>query len=290
MKTCGVCGAGFEAEGWRCPVCGQQPGVIGGFPALAPEVALDGEGFQSAYFPELAKLEERHFWFRARNELILWAMQRKVPRFDRFLEIGCGTGYVISAIARRYPEAHFTGSELLSGGLPFAAQRIPAAELVQMDARQPPFSDHFDVVGAFDVLEHIDDDRGVLRSINRTLKPGGHLLLTVPQHPWLWSYLDEYACHVRRYTASDLRDKLREAGFNISLETSFVSLLLPALWLSRKLYAIDSNRREDPLLELRIGRVANAVLEGVMTLERAAIYAGLRVPAGGSLLIVAQRT
>ena len=71
-----------------------------------------------------------------------------------------------------------------------------------MDARNIPFRDEFDVIGAFDVLEHIDEDVAVIDEVRKALRPGGGFLMSVPQHPALWSQQDERAFHVRRYTAA----------------------------------------------------------------------------------------
>jgi SAM-dependent methyltransferase len=167
-------------------------------------------------------------------------------------------------------------------------RRVPKAELLQMDARRIPFVGHFDLVGAFDVLEHVDEAEEGLGEIHRALRPGGGLVLTVPQHAWLWSRQDELACHVRRYAASDLEQKLVRAGFETLFRTSFVSLLLPLMWLSRRLR--DAAGDEDASSELRTGKVADAVLGAVMGVERAMIRSGLRLPVGGSLLLVARKT
>lgn len=239
-------------------------------------------------FAELAALEENNFWFRARNRLIVWALQRYAPAFSDFLEVGCGTGYVLQGVAAAFPQAHVCGTEAQTEGLQFAAGRVPAATFLQMDARQMPFDTEFDVIGAFDVIEHIGEDETVLAQMHRALRPGGHLLLTVPQHPFLWSEYDVRAHHVRRYTGSELRTKLARAGFGVVKMTSFVSILLPLMMLSRMTRSTESPDY-DPLAELRIGRVTNTVLELALDAERVLIRAGLSLPFGGSLLAVARR-
>ena len=148
---------------------------------------------------------------------------------------------------------------------------------------------HFDVVGAFDVLEHIVEDQPVLAQIHQALRPGGGLVLAVPQHPWLWSRQDESACHVRRYTAAELRRKVVAAGFSPLYETSFVSLLLPVMMLSR-LHKHHAAAGNDPMSELRVNGFANLLLIAVMTVERNLMRMGLRFPAGGSLLLVARKS
>lgn len=288
MKVCPTCAHIFDAvDDWCCPNCSYLPPCIQGFPALAPELALGGGGFRPEHFQELAQLEMGNFWFQARNQVIIWALQRYFPNMCRFMEIGCGTGFVLSGVAAAFETTKLTGSEIFSAGLPHAAARLPQVELLQMDARTIPYVEHFDVVGIFDVLEHIAEDEQVLREIHKALHPSGGLILTVPQHPWLWSYQDEYACHVRRYTRCELKSKVAAAGFTTLYDTSFVSLLLPMMWLSRRRYSVRSDN--DPLSELRISRLANLTLGMFMTLERRLIQLGLRFPAGGSLLLVARK-
>jgi SAM-dependent methyltransferase len=292
MRICPACGSGRCDDDWRCADCGNEPARVGGVPAFAPELAAENAGFRADYFAELAAVEGRSFWFHARNELIVWALRRYVPAFRDFLEIGCGTGFVLSGIHAAYPAAALSGSEIFQAGLEFAASRVPSADIYQMDARHIPFRDHFDAIGAFDVIEHIEDDRAVLAEAARALRPGGALLLTVPQHPALWSPQDEHAYHVRRYTSTDLRRKVEAAGFEIARMTSFVSLLLPLLFASRvRLRARRPAAGEafDAIDAVRAPGRLNGALGAVMAVERAAIRAGLSFPAGGSLLLVARR-
>jgi SAM-dependent methyltransferase len=264
--------------------------MIDGFRSFAPALASENEGFREEYFAELAALEPSSFWFRARNELILWALGRYFPEARRIMEIGSGTGFVLSGIRSAFPAAELHGSEIFSAGLAFAAQRVPSATLYQMDARHIPFRGHFDVIGAFDVLEHIEDDSSVLEEIARAIVPGGGFIASVPQHPALWSLQDDHAFHVRRYTARELRRKLAAAGFEVVRMTSFVSLLLPMLFLSRARMPRDQpGAAVDAMGDLRQPRAVNLILSAVMRLERSLIRAGVSFPAGGSLLIVCSK-
>ena len=246
-------------------------------------------GFKAHYFQELAALEASNFWFRARNQLLLWAMRHYTPHLQGFLEIGCGTGFVLSAVAQQFPTAQLAGSEYLAEGLVYARQRVPNAELSQMDARHIPYQSHWDAIGAFDVLEHIAEDELVLCEIAKALKPGGVVFITVPQHRWLWSTVDEYACHVRRYDAAELHQKVRAAGFDILRSTSFVSVLLPAMYASRLLKNKQVDAKMDAMAELRIHPVLNSIFEGCLTIERSIIRLGFSLPVGGSRLLIAQK-
>lgn len=288
MKICLACERAFSSPDWTCPACGHSPDCLNGITLHAPEFAHEGGGFKPAYFAKLAKLEANNFWFRARNALLLWALRKHQPRLHTFLEVGCGTGFVLSGISEAHPDTALHGSEIFVAGLTHAMQRVPSAQFMQMDARCIPFAEAFDAVGAFDVLEHIEEDTRVLAQLHRALKPGGVLLLSVPQHAWLWSASDDYACHVRRYEAQELKDKVRRAGFAIECNTSFVSLLLPVMLLSRK-QQVQESEAYDATAELRLSPILNSLLFGVMRIEQFLIRIGVRFPIGGSRLIVARK-
>jgi SAM-dependent methyltransferase len=288
MKCCPRCQTDFVAPDWNCPACAYVPTRVDGFPILAPDLAGGGAGFRPEAFERLAALEAQNFWFRARNRLIVWALKKHFPDMRRYLEVGCGTGYVLAGVAQAYPAATLVGSEIFSVGLPYAASRVKTAELLQMDARRIPYVEEFEVIGAFDVLEHIQEDEVVLGVMWRALRPGGGIAITVPQHPWLWSSQDESACHVRRYKVGELREKVLRAGFRLEFETSFVSLLLPAMLASR-LTKQWTKELDESLPELSLPAWLNRAFEFVMTLERNLIRIGLRLKLGGSRLLIATK-
>jgi ubiquinone/menaquinone biosynthesis C-methylase UbiE len=100
--------------------------------------AGEASGFDAKIFDELASLEDRSFWFRARNRLLVQLTSQVSRPGDRLLEIGCGTGYVLQALARECG-LRVTGSELFGEGLAFARSRLPEAEFEVLDAREMPF-------------------------------------------------------------------------------------------------------------------------------------------------------
>jgi SAM-dependent methyltransferase len=287
MKICPNCNSPL-ADTWQCPSCDWQAARLDGYLAFAPALARNNEGFRPEYFAELAKLEPNNFWFRARNRLILSALGRYFPNAANLLEVGCGTGYVLAGIHSAFPRMRLYGSEIYGNGLGIAAARVKEAALFQMDARKIPFKEEFDVIGAFDVLEHIEEDSAVLQQMYQALKAGGGIILTVPQHPFLWSQQDAAACHVRRYQRNELISKVELAGFSVKRVTSFVFLLLPLMLLSRWKKRMP-DAEYDPMAELRMSPFTNAMLGAVMRLESALIRCGLNLPAGGSLLLVASK-
>ena len=289
MNRCLVCHACFSSGGSKCPECGTVRESADGILVFAPKLAESGGGFKSHYFSDLARLEDSSFWFRARNELLLWMLDHYAPGFSSMLEVGCGTGYVLSGVARVHPRASLFGSEIFSEGLKFAASRIPGATFMQMDARDIPFRDEFDVVGAFDVLEHLQEDEQVLAQIHSALKDDGIMMITVPQHAWLWSHTDTYACHVRRYRADDLHQKVEAAGFQILRSTSFISALLPAMLASRAMQRRAPAEKYDVMAEYNLPPWLNALFLNLLRMEQVLIRLGLNFPAGGSRLVVAKK-
>jgi len=242
--------------------------------------------FPRQAFQYLVSAENKHWWFRARNQIIIWIVKSRARCIKDFLEVGCGTGYVISGIAKAIPGLRLEATEYFEDGLIFARQRAPECSFRQLDDTSMKEDNAYDCIGSFDVIEHIDDDEYVLSNFRRALRPGGLLLLTVPQHPWLWSAADDYAHHVRRYTYSGLRRKVIKAGFQIEYCTSFVSLLLPLMTLQR---LSSRNQTYNPDTEFKISPLLNDALYLVMQIECTLLRLGLRFPIGGSLLLLARK-
>jgi SAM-dependent methyltransferase len=269
--------------------------VIDGIPCYAPDIAESYDSYPAEGFDVTVQVEERSFWCRSRNRLLVQLLRRAVPsgRPQRMLEIGCGTGNVLSAL-RAIPELELIGSEVYLNGLRHARDRRPEITFIQLDATRMPFREEFDILGAFDVLEHIDDDERVMANVREALRPGGVFVVTVPQYQWMWSELDELVKHRRRYSRADLLGRLRRAGFEIVRCTSFVSTLFPAMaavrLLSRGRSAAPSrDTRAAFARHVRLPGAANAMGDVVMRIDERLIAAGLSLPFGGSLAVVARR-
>ena len=288
MKRCLACNGVFAGEEWTCPFCKHSPDVEGAFPRFAPELAHNNCDYDPRHFSFLFALEDDSFWFHARNNLIVAALRRFFPKAEHIMEIGVGTGFVLRAIQQAFPNATLYGSDIHVAGLQFAAARLRnRLDLMQMDARRIPFREHFDVVCAFDVLEHIQDDEAVLDEIRLSMRRDAGLVLTVPQHMFLWGPADDAAFHERRYQTTELAAKVRAAGFEVIFKTSFVSILLPLLWLSR--CRSRKSGKYDLARELAVAPALNRCLSGISAIENVLIRAGIALPVGGSQLLVATR-
>jgi SAM-dependent methyltransferase len=272
--------------GWRCPVCGFVVAQAEGIPTFAPELADTISGFDPQFFDDLSKLETEYFWFVARNELIVGLANKYFPEASQFLEIGCGNGAVLRTIAASRSWQRLVGSELHPSGLAYARKRLPSeVEFVQMDARNIPALGAFDLIGAFDVIEHIADDEAVLREIREATRIGGGTIIAVPQHPWLWSRADDLAHHQRRYRRGELEAKLRRNGFEILFSSSFTALLLPLMVASRCTNR-SNDGNEDVFREFKLNYRINNAFTAVLRAEVRMTLAGWRWPAGGSRIVV----
>jgi ubiquinone/menaquinone biosynthesis C-methylase UbiE len=300
-RFCPLCGTAVAIDrdeslwpaSWVCRACDHVIARPNDIPQLAPSLDQTYDGFAYENFALLAAAEERSFWFQSRNELIRWLVQRYAPRAESVLEIGCGTGFALRALRQALPTARIAASELHSVGLATARQRHGSdVELIQMDARRCHLSDALDLVGAFDVLEHIPEDDRVLAEIARILKPGGILLATVPQHPWMWSTADDLALHQRRYRRGELALKARGAGLQPLYSSSFTTLAFPFMVASRMRGRLQKHKQS--LAELADSQfdmpaAGNGLLLALARVEHLLRRMGVPLPFGGSQVLVARR-
>lgn len=253
-------------------------------------------GYDARFVEPLARVEDRHFWFRARTELIAGLVRGIVPTLPagfRVLEVGCGTGSVLSKVSEVCRGHLAVGVDAVFEGLLHARRRSGGvATVLQGDARRPPFRDdvRFALVGLFDVIEHIPDDRAALEAVRGLMPSGGILLVTVPASPALWSGFDEAARHCRRYTEPVLRTVLQEAGFEVDFVSPFMTSLYPLVWVRRRVMryrerAADRGQSSD----FRIVPVVNALLAAVLGLESSWVSRRRRLPFGVSLVAQARR-
>lgn len=264
-----------------------------GIKCYHPELANDFDGYPSAGFDVTDDVEEGSFWVWSRTRLLTREVLRVVSGIPqaRFFEIGCGTGAFLRSLSSE-GSLQLLGSEIYLRGLRSAITRSPDIEFIQLDATRIPFESEFDAVGAFDVIEHIEDDRAVLRGIRQALKPGGHLVLTVPQHQFLWSSIDEFVHHRRRYSRKDLLAKLESTGFQVTFATSFVFMLFPLMLVSRLL---DRKPKAPATAEefdkqVRFSPLTNRLFDWVMRIDEAMIARRWSLPWGGTLLVVAKKS
>ena len=240
--------------------------------------------------------EDRHWWFASRTWALIGILGRCLPDGDlQVLDLGCGAGNMIHHLSR-----YGTVQGVEIDPRPLAVARRRGYDVQSGDATQPlPFEEgSFDLVSALDLIEHNEDDVAILREAHRLLRQGGHLVITVPAFMWLWSHNDVINAHVRRYTASELRDKLRQAGFEICRMTYNNFLVFP---LAAGLIILRRGTEQEPELASHhlsedeyqvemepVPPLMNAALTMVGRVE-AGMLRWMNLPIGTAIICVAQK-
>jgi SAM-dependent methyltransferase len=237
-------------------------------------------------YDQMAELDQRHWWYRARREVLAALIERTtdLPKRARILEIGCGTGHNLDMLGQfgRVDALELDGQArtIAEGRLGRSIMKAPLPEIVEVPDRA------YDLIGAFDVIEHIDQDSAALHSIAAKLKSGGKFIMTVPAHGWMWSAHDVVNHHKRRYSKRSLRKLIDESPLRLEKIGYFNSLLFPlavAERLSSKLRGSNGGDIKLPPAPL------NKALEQAFAAERHLI-ARLPLPPGLSLFAVASAT
>lgn len=174
----------------------------------------------------MAAHEDRHWWFVGRRAVICALLDRvRLPEGASILEAGCGTGGNLYMLAERGTVSAFEPHE---EAREFAAEKALAGVLGGSLPSDVPFEPgSFDLVAAFDVLEHVEDDGPALTTLVSMARPGGWIVVTVPAIQRLWGSHDRRLHHVRRYDPARLRRLAADAGVDIVYATWFNTLLAP---------------------------------------------------------------
>jgi SAM-dependent methyltransferase len=267
--------------------------VVGGIKCYSPEVASSYADYPDSGFDLTDKSAESSFWVRSRNRLFKRIVYDHLASTGKtkFLEIGCGTGNFIQQIVEN-EKLDITGSEIYLKGLLYAKNKLPNVDFIQFDVTQEGVGEEFDLIVAFDVIEHIENDVAAISNINRMLHKGGGLIMTVPQHMFLWGKLDEIVKHKRRYSRRELVTKLQENGFDINYATSFLFVLFPLMLISRMLdKRRDQSQSDEAAFEKRVKfpTAVNWILDLFMRIDEALIRLGISLPFGGTLVVVARK-
>jgi len=247
---------------------------------------------QEELYDELRRIEDVHWWLTTRRSILLQFLTsifRTFPSSPLVLDCGSATGTLAKHLRLK---ARLIGLDCSVKGVESSSD-LKGGAFVQAKAEDLPFLPHtFDVVCAFDLLEHLDDDREVLRKMRQVLKPEGYLLVSVPAYRFLWGKLDDAAHHKRRYTRRDLRNKLRSSRFVLEKATYFNSLLFPLVLLVRLCERASSllwRRDAYSDFELAPPGFVNNVLGKVFRLELPYLR-HFNFPFGGSILCIARKT
>ncbi|MCB9897274.1 MAG: class I SAM-dependent methyltransferase [Planctomycetes bacterium] len=248
-------------------------------------------------FRQFADLEQRHWWFRGRRgcyvpllEHVLARDLGRAPRDLLVVDVGCGVGGFLAPLQRF---GRVLGLELDEPSIAYCRERGHRETLVARSDALPLPPSSVDLLTLWDVLEHTPDDRVVLRELLATLRPGGHLALSLPAYPWLYANNDRVAHHFRRYTRGEIVGKLREAGFAVRKATyvnvALAPLIVPtvlAIKTVEDVFRIEAGGRTN--LSVSPPAPLNAALAAIFSGEQR-LLRHVSSPFGHSLFCVARR-
>lgn len=282
---CGGSGPGKPARAW---------GVGGASGTRRSGRRECGESMESTFYEDYYRHEDNHWWFRWRFDMItkLVASLKTHDSF-RILDAGCGTGQMTKQLEAI---GDAVGLDSAPEAIGYARSR-GVQSLVRGSITAPPFAEgSFDCVLALDVIEHVDDDMGILVSLFDVIKPGGHLIITVPAFDALWSEHDVINHHKRRYRAPHLSRLIEEAGFRVDRVTYCNTALYFPVLATRKaknLFRSISGQRpgEHRPLKSDLGEYPGPINESLYQLMRleTKVMDRFDLPFGVSILAVASR-
>lgn len=238
---------------------------------------------ERSVYSHMADLDQRHWWYVGRRRILASLVERlaRPPAGARILEVGCGTGHNL-AMLQTFGEVDAVELDesvraIAEGRL---GRTVMSGSLPQLEGVRDR---HYDLIAAFDVIEHIADDDSALAAIARKLRPGGKLAMTVPAHQWMWSAHDTVNHHKRRYSKRSLAGLIERSPLRLDSIGYFNSLLFPLAIAQRMASRLAGN--EDARLGIPPGPV-NSLLTRIFAFERHAI-GRLPLPPGLSLFAIA---
>ena len=160
--------------------------------------------------------------------------------------------------------------------------------LYQFDLLKSPFIEEFDVVGLFDVIEHIEYDKLALQNTHKMLKNKGYLILTVPAHMWLWGNYDIIGGHKRRYSHQSICKLLKDTNFKIINAKNFFITLIPVLLLRKYLQRNETSSSIIIENTFKINPLINFVFN-IITFLEIELLKYLPNTIGGSIIVIAQK-
>ncbi len=239
-----------------------------------------------AYYKSYYDYERNHWWFRARSEILSWYIVKNVAkeRKLKILNVGVATGATTSMLQRM---GDVTSLEYEQDCIDFVKDKVDF-EIIQGSILQLPFMDNqFDLVCAFDVIEHVEDDKLAAKEMARVCVPGGSVMVTVPAFMSLWSEHDEINHHFRRYTQSSLLTTFQSVkGGAVKFISYFNSILFVPIFLARKLSNIFSRKQNESMhsdFEKFNPGILNNALFQIMKSEELFHSARIKLPVGVSL-------
>ncbi len=243
----------------------------------------------AAEHERLAELEDSYWWHVGRRHLIRSLLRWHLPQVAEreIVDVGCGAGGNLDILGEF---GRCRGVEPAGPGLIGCRERgLDEERVLEGFADALPLeSESVDLITLLDVIEHLDDDGAALREAWRVLRPGGHLLITVPAYRFLWSVHDEALGHRRRYMASEIHRLFNSSGFVMVRRTYAITLPLPGIAGFRVAQGLIPSLYKRGSSYIKLPKILNSLMVGVLRAETAAL-AKFDLPIGTSILALGRK-
>lgn len=241
------------------------------------------------YVQQYVQLEKTHWWFLVRQKIILYFLHKHINGTSfKILNIGAAGGASSRWLQEFGEVTSVENDSFFVDHLRYEGMNVTDASVISM-----PFADNsFDLVCAFDVIEHVEDERKALDEINRVCKTQGVVCITVPAFQSLWSNHDVVNRHFRRYTKKSLHASLEAVKTLSFIESAyFNSLLFLPVFMARKIRSLffTSEKGKQSDFELyKTSSLVNKILKSIFSLELS-LLKKISFPAGVSLICVLKK-
>jgi len=233
------------------------------------------------------QLETSYWWFVARNKIIYSLLKKYCPINNNanLLDVGCGTGGFASFISNYIDVICLDTSEL---ALSYCKKRGLSNLFFGTIADFNKKNIKMQFITMLDVVEHIANDREVLRQAFEALQNNGYLIATVPAYNWLWSRHDEIHMHQRRYNKKQFVELITTSGFEIVFSSYFNSFLFPLVAIKRLIERFLKNKKDSSSPVEKVSPLSNKILEKIFAFERI-ILKFIKFPFGLSIIVIAKK-
>lgn len=239
------------------------------------------------YYKVMAGLQKRHWWYEGRRRIIAHLIGRlDLPKENAsLLEVGCGTGANIEMLksfgelSAIEPNDYAVEQVKNIGGVRIESGLLPD--------KLPFEGEGFDLIGAFDVIEHVNEDAASLKALYDRTRAGGYAVFTVPAFQFLWSHHDEINHHKRRYRKHEFKKLLQDAGYEIKLISYYNFWLFPLAAAVRSLKKL-LGKEDQGDVKMPGSDLVNSMLCGIFASERFVLPV-LPLPFGLSIIAVCQK-
>lgn len=245
------------------------------------------------FYKEYYTLERSHWWFTARLDILEATLKKRVLSGQKpnILNVGVATGATTEMLSKY---GNVTSLEYDKDCCDFLKEKT-GIEAINASLTELPFEDNtYDIVCAFDVIEHIEDDALAVGEINRVLKPGGKYFVTVPAFQFLWSNHDVVNHHYRRYTKKHFLTLFTSIGMKSTFSTYFNFWLFFPIAVVRTILNLLPKKKDEETSGsdnevLASSTILNKILYLIFKSEKTLLGSGVRLPVGVSFLAIGKK-